>query len=108
MARERFNIVQLKEETFKLTLASLKDAAGNDIDLTGHTLDFVIRNGDAILWEESFESPSMPVTITASVAEVATWPNGNHKYVLRQTGPDGSVRVLSYGSVTVLDVDGDD
>ena len=102
----RHNFVALRGETFSLTITGLKDKAGNDLDLTGHTLVLIFKDKDgAVLEEYATLVNTMPVVVKMDVSEVDTWPLGNNKYVLRDEQPNGDVRIFAYGSITVKEVD---
>ena len=96
----------LRGETFSLTITGLKDKAGQDVDLTGHTLVMTIKSKDGTVLEEySTLVNSMPVTIKMDPNEVDTWPVGNNKYDLKDEMPNGDVRYFAYGSLTVKEID---
>lgn len=103
---ERHNFIALRGETFSLTIKDLKDKAGNDIDLTGHTLVLIFKDKNGAVMEEySTLVNTMPITIKMDVEEVETWPLGNNKYVLKDEMPNGDTRIFAYGSITVKEVD---
>jgi len=102
----KHNFITLKGENFLLTIAGLKDKAGNEIDLTGHTVTLTIKDkADNELAEYPVVIAETPVTINVPVAEVDSWPLGNNKYTLKHTQPDGTVRYFAYGSITLTEVD---
>ena len=102
----KHNFVALRGETFTLNITGLKDKAGNEIDLTGHTivLRFTDKEG-AVLEEYAYPVTTLPLVVKASVEEVESWPLGNNRYRLFDEQPNGDVRIFAYGSITVKELD---
>lgn len=97
------NFVTGQGETFSLN-ATLKDSAGTPVDLTGHTITLSIREdrtGPSVGEYPATVDDEGNISIKVTDELTEDWPTGNSVYMLIHNSPDGDVKWLAFGTLTV-------